>query len=655
MNNKENKKQFQIKPPKLSKIFSVFQYLNKNIKLPNKLHVKIKNLPILGKINTSIYISVFPLILIFIISIVIVYFTIIQGSIKKDLETKSENALQAYYFYRHQAMVYSRMIASLKGIILESIVENPNRGKIKKIIRDQILNLQVSRIGVFSKSGELLNSVRNKNITPAFKFKPEKEGIFDERVKTKKGKEDKYHYILNATSEIHFEGEKTGFITVSYNFTQLIAQQIKELSGGNIFFVLDNKLIATSLGNLKNKEPFLFPDVSEVDNETIFTASAHLTFPDSKVEIISYDMKFINLTDELISKDTNFRIAVGENNFQYQLILILIFSGVILVSFFLIVFSLILSFRIASGIGYATSRISLAIEDIAKGNFSKRLKVQSQDELGSIAGRINDMAGKLQELEETRTRKAILQKEMEIAHNLQKAVLPEDQAMDYYNFCGFMKPADEVGGDYYDFKKIIWENQDYYWFMIGDVSGHGLEAGLIMLMGQTAFRNSLDLQPGLGPKNIFSVVNKTLQSNIDKLKSRKYMTGSVLRADINGNFISAGLHLDMLIFRKSEKKVARLPSQGMWLGILPDIEKSTDEIHFKLEKGDVLLLYTDGLTEAMNSKHELYDDLRLIKVLEGNGYSKIEDIRNSILEDLNQFTEGQKQMDDISFILIQMK
>jgi len=188
--------------------------------------------------------------------------------------------------------------------------------------------------------------------------------------------------------------------------------------------------------------------------------------------------------------------------------------------------------------------------------------------------------------------------EVDLAKKIQTVLLPSDPQIADYEVAAIMIPAEQVGGDYYDVFRC--GNQD--WVLIGDVSGHGVAAGLCMMMIQTALRTvALTLerteQP-LTPSRLLSLVNEAVDRNLEQIGRSQYMTITALC--IEGSTIRyAGLHQDLLVYRAAQKQIERIETQGVWLGMVAgDVRELLQDAVLELEAGDVLLLYTDGYTEA---------------------------------------------------------
>lgn len=244
--------------------------------------------------------------------------------------------------------------------------------------------------------------------------------------------------------------------------------------------------------------------------------------------------------------------------------------------------------------------------------------------------------------------------EMQLAKKIQTVLLPEKPAINGYEISTYMKTANDVGGDYYDI--INAGNMD--WIIIGDVSGHGVSAGVVMMMVQTSINTIIMDKPDMPPSEVLVRVNKTIYRNLQRLEEDKYMTITAIAAHKDGNFVFSGLHLYILVYRKNRKEVDLLGTKGMWLGIWNDIGHTLANDKFCMEPGDTILLYTDGITEAWkkgsvrdnrNMEFEMFGIERLKNILKMDGDKSLLDIKNEIITSLDDDYVCQ---DDVTIVLI---
>jgi serine phosphatase RsbU (regulator of sigma subunit) len=276
--------------------------------------------------------------------------------------------------------------------------------------------------------------------------------------------------------------------------------------------------------------------------------------------------------------------------------------------------SLLVGWLVARGITRRVDSLRNASKLVGQGDLSVRVDVTSQDELGQLGASFNDMVVELGEAHAALSEQARMARELEIAATIQRAMLPPSPSHPDFEFAGKMAPANEVGGDFYDV--LSSPEKRALWITVGDVSGHGVGAGLVMLMTQVAFAAHFLCDPTLAPDIVFRQVNSLLRENIaERLHDDKYVTGQLLAYAGNGRFRCVGAHVWPLVYRAKSGKCEVIATAGPWLGILPKLDEVPLTM-IDLEVGDVLCLYSDGITEAPSSKGELFDTDRLASTLE---------------------------------------
>ncbi len=235
--------------------------------------------------------------------------------------------------------------------------------------------------------------------------------------------------------------------------------------------------------------------------------------------------------------------------------------------------------------------------------------------------------------------------EMELAKKIQTVLLPKDPKIPGFEIAAYMQSADEVGGDYYD----IIEVDGKYWIIIGDVSGHGVPAGLIMMMVQTAIKVTLVINPCIPPDELLTTINSVIFNNIQRLGDIKYMTITVFAVIEKGMLNFAGLHQDIMIYRTNKQKVDVYETRGMWIGLMDDITGMLSNEKLALQKNDVMLLYTDGLTEATDKEEKMFSHEKLEAILENLGNTDPKNIVKNIINELKDY----KWIDDITMLIMQ--
>jgi serine phosphatase RsbU (regulator of sigma subunit) len=187
-----------------------------------------------------------------------------------------------------------------------------------------------------------------------------------------------------------------------------------------------------------------------------------------------------------------------------------------------------------------------------------------------------------------------------------------------------------------------------HWLAIGDVSGHGVPAGLVMMMVQTSIRSVIRESPHSTPDKILASVNQTIYENIKKLGEDKYMTITLISVQENGMIYYAGLHQDIMIFRAAKNKIDLLETKGMWIGMMDDIANTLQVDQFHLQPNDVMLLYTDGITEALDKEGQMFSEDKLVGLFHKLGNLSPEEIKAGILQSL----QGYQCSDDITLMIL---
>jgi sigma-B regulation protein RsbU (phosphoserine phosphatase) len=236
--------------------------------------------------------------------------------------------------------------------------------------------------------------------------------------------------------------------------------------------------------------------------------------------------------------------------------------------------------------------------------------------------------------------------EMEVAKRIQTALLPQNRRVGSYDVAARMLPAAEVGGDYYD---IIDGEQDDSWICIGDVSGHGVESGLVMMMTQTSILSMVQENPRRTPAEVFTAVNGVLNENINRLATSRYMTLNVVRLGDEG-FVLAGKHQDVLVWRSATSRVETISNDGCWIGVAEELDGRVTDLAVPMDEGDVALFYTDGVTEAMSATGEMFGDERLAAALARVAGRPLEAALEALFAEVAAFQGTQD--DDITMMLV---
>jgi len=243
--------------------------------------------------------------------------------------------------------------------------------------------------------------------------------------------------------------------------------------------------------------------------------------------------------------------------------------------------------------------------------------------------------------------------ELEITERIQRMILPsadELRSIADLDIAGYMEPASDVGGDYYD----VMQREGTVAVSIGDVTGHGLESGLVMLMTQTAVQALL--QSGeTDPVHFLDTLNRTIYNNVQRMDSDKNLTLCLLDYQ-SGELKLSGQHEEMIVIRRdAQVELVDTIDLGFPIGLDDDIAKFIDQTTVQLQPGDGVVLYTDGITEAENTAGEQYGLERLCEVVSQNWSQSAEAIKEVVITDVRSHIGEQEVYDDITLIVLKQK
>lgn len=292
-------------------------------------------------------------------------------------------------------------------------------------------------------------------------------------------------------------------------------------------------------------------------------------------------------------------------------------------------------------------------------NLHLRAPVDTFSELGPVALRYNLVLDALQKAQaeimglndRLKAENLKMSAELDITRQLQQMILPKEEDLKNItnlDISGFMSPADAVGGDYYD---ILQQDNQRIKIGIGDVTGHGLESGVLMLMAQTAV-STMCHAAETDPRKFFQVVNRVLYNNVQRMGSEKSMT-LILLDYFDRTLHISGQHEEVLVLRRG-KEIERIDTidLGFPVALTEDITEYVQQYEVHLEPEDVVVLYTDGITEAENKQKEQFGLDRLCKIVTEQAQATADQIRTAIISALKEFIGGNQVYDDITLVVI---
>ncbi|HEX4165198.1 MAG TPA: SpoIIE family protein phosphatase [Bryobacteraceae bacterium] len=289
------------------------------------------------------------------------------------------------------------------------------------------------------------------------------------------------------------------------------------------------------------------------------------------------------------------------------------------------------------------------------GDFSHRIPVRSQDQLGELGSSFNQMTSNLERLLVVEKEKERLQTELEIAREVQYQLYPKQAPPS----CGLKlsvqcDPARMVSGDYYDYQELEGKRLA---FAIGDVAGKGISAALLMATLQATLRSEMaqfqpedgsdcDSQPEIDVAKLVSALNKQLCAHTSPEKYATFFFALFNEQSRTLSYTNAG-HLSPLLFRGGE--VVPLESNGMVVGAFPFAKY--DESCLSMGPGDLLVCYTDGITEPENPYGEEFGEERLIDLVHKHSHRDDSELISIVLEAVRSWKGGPELHDDMTLLL----
>ena len=282
-----------------------------------------------------------------------------------------------------------------------------------------------------------------------------------------------------------------------------------------------------------------------------------------------------------------------------------------------------------------------------------KLKIKTNDELGDLCeamqGMETELHGYMTHLEEVTREKQRVSTELEFAARLQANMLPDKLEFTGQPFAisAFMKPARSVGGDFYDFFMI---GEDRIAMIIADVSDKGVPASLFMVVSKTLVGNRIKDNPD----DIAAAVSRANVQLFETNKELMFVTVFVCVYSMKEgtlSYVNAG-HEDPIIYRKSEDKFSYIiEDHDLFMGVDPDIQFTERKIPFA--PGDKLFLYTDGVTEAMNTRDVVFGGERLLTELNKNTALCGDEVIDSVWNEISEFQKNKSQSDDVTMLLFE--
>ncbi len=341
--------------------------------------------------------------------------------------------------------------------------------------------------------------------------------------------------------------------------------------------------------------------------------------------------------------------ALYEDNMISPQVVSTIFAIVsISIALSIIIISTFIGWRINKGMRHSLDALVKGMKRIGEGDLDYKINLKSFDEYYRLATSINTMTNDLRGYMIDTIEKQKIEQEIQTATLIQQSMLPEqDPMLEDFEISSFARPAKQMGGDYYDYLILT---KGKLGVVMGDVSGHGVPAGLLMSMAKSALYNQIKTSYKV-PDVLYAMNNMVYEV----MRKRLLMTFcySILNLDRKKfNFASAGHHFPYLYSKKKQELIS-LESIAYPLGVRKDAHYKEKTIN--LQPGDMLLLYTDGIIETRNSSEEEFGFERFEDLLKKAWHLPAKEIKDTIIQEIDNFTEDNPQFDDITLIVIKVK
>jgi serine phosphatase RsbU (regulator of sigma subunit) len=346
----------------------------------------------------------------------------------------------------------------------------------------------------------------------------------------------------------------------------------------------------------------------------------------------------------------------GQMNFGQLLLLVLaVVGGLFLIIQFV---ALMIGFVLARQITGAVHDLFTGTQHVRAGNFGHQIPVRARDQLGELAESFNLMTGEVTALLGEMAEKGRLEQEMFAAREIQQKLLPTGPLrVTGLAVTAFCEPAREVAGDYYDFLPIT---DSMLGLLIADVAGKGLAAGLYMAQLKVIVQSLSRLHHE--PKEFLTAVNKVVSANLDGKSFITMLYGVIDVERREMTFARAG-HCPLIHVPANQpagmRRARLLVPDGLVVGLQVDdgsmFESILQEQTIALAPGDLVVWFTDGISETMNEAFDCFGEQRLAQVVEQYAHLPFDQLRSYILAELRAFAGGADQHDDMTMILMKIE
>ncbi len=367
--------------------------------------------------------------------------------------------------------------------------------------------------------------------------------------------------------------------------------------------------------------------------------------------------------------------GMNNRNFGEALLfaLLVVVGGLFLV---IEIVALVAGLALARSITGSVHQLFTGTERVRQGDFTHKIAVKAEDQLGELAESFNSMTASIEDLLRQAAEKKRLEEELRIAHEIQMSLLPQGRLeMAGLSVTALCVPAREVGGDYYDFLPL---GEHRLGILIADVSGKGTSAALYMaeLKGLVLSLSRIYSSP----RELLIMANRIIAEHLD---ARSFITMTYAVLDLQERtmtYARAG-HTPLIFVpgpgwsgdgaagmdgvprangrTGADRRARILAPDGLVLGLKIDngemFERLLEEDTIPLHTGDLYLFFTDGISEAMNDRDDCFGETRLGAIVEEHAHLPADELRERVLREIEAFVGGAPQHDDMTMILLKIE
>jgi len=388
----------------------------------------------------------------------------------------------------------------------------------------------------------------------------------------------------------------------------------------------------------KNEETFFLPHMLEYeyldfDNMTGSKPELKKTY---FLLLIDYEKTFNRI--EIVN-------SARTQTFVKKLIYLLIF----LFGTFIII-SFVIGFRMIRVVTKSINQITKGIQRVRKGDFNVKIKTNSGDQLQYLADSFNEMTSGIKRLLVEEKKKQRLEEELNIARTIQLKLLPKDSLFTKeFELAATNIPASEIAGDYFDY---FYKSGESLSILVADVSGKGTSAAFYMaeLKGIVNYLQKKSISPSL----LLAECHLTLNESFDKTT---FITISIAKFQIKKKkfILSRAGHTQAIFYKKKIGKCLELHPEGMAIGLINFSAEKIEEVEHEYNSGDILFLFSDGLSEIMNREGEMLGIDPIKKIIAENAELPPDEIKHKLLDLSIEFAKGKNNKDDLTFIILKVK